>query len=156
MKSLNHRRILIFSAIALFALGLVLIVPSASRDERLYASLRRTQSALERIEGGKCVISDWVIAFSHFALKHPEIYYREKYQAVKQALVTSGYLITSTTRVTDLHVQTKQLQVMIKMRDVHDQTDAWYEGRFDFDRDEVSVLCRRFDVQLWEQALKHD
>jgi len=158
MKQSADRSALLTSVVLLLAVALYLVVPRASRDERLYAALRQTQSAMERIEtaGGKSTMRDWVCAVSHLALMDPEIYYREKLEAVKQALVASGYLVKVTARVHGLQVQTNQLQLMLKMRSVGEQTDAWYESRFDFNREEVSVLCRRSDVQRWEQALKPD
>src|SRR6266571_848882 len=116
MKASANRSAQVISIVVLVAVVLYLVVPRASRDERLYAALRQTLSAMARIEtaGGKCTMRDWACAFSHLPLMHPEIYYREKLEEVKQALVASGYLVTVTARVHGLQAQTNQLQLMLK------------------------------------------
>src|SRR5437870_12209860 len=102
MKTFS-KGLLILSALALLPLGVYVIVPPTSREERLYTSFRHTQAALIRIEreGEKSKIRDWASAFSHGAFEDPEIYYRDKFERLKQALVESGYFVTLTVHVTN-------------------------------------------------------
>jgi hypothetical protein len=158
MNASTNRRGVVFSVVVLLALGLYLILPSASPDERLYAALLKNQAALERISGGNCRIRDWATAFSHFKFEDPETYYRENQEKLKGVMKASGYLVTVTQRIPDLAKKTKQTQVSQNMIHVyeHSRGHAWYESAFNFDRSEISVLCRKLDIPLWEDALKRD
>jgi hypothetical protein len=135
--------------LALVSACIFLALPRKSGDERLYVALLQSQAALQRIygPGGGTKSIDWVRAFSHFDLMDPEQHYQRTYEAAKQSLVASGYLVTLKVRSTNL------TQVFRLLSGPERPPVAWYESAVNPERGEASILCPKNDVQLWKQTL---
>lgn len=119
-------------------------------DEQRYAELHRMGSSYQRASTGQLRALDRVAPFLH--LSRPSKYYRGRYDAIRQALVASGYLVEVTVPAPQLRA--KIPQVIGTFSNISQKTGAYYEYAIDHSRDEVRLVCRKQDVSLWEKALK--
>ena len=143
----------IFSVIAILAIAWAIAYTISVRptgDVQRYGELHRFGSSYRRAWTGQPRFSERIAALVH--LSSPSNYYRGRFEADKQALVASGYLVEVTVPVPDLRA--KLTQVRVTLSNTLQQTGAFYEAKLDHTRDEVRLLCRKEDVSSWQRVLK--
>jgi hypothetical protein len=146
-------KLIIFSVIAIlaFAWAVAYVFPARSTgDTQRYAELHRLGSSYRRAWTGQPRFSERIAALVH--LSSPSNYYRGRFEADKQALVASGYLVEVAVPIPDLRA--KLAQVRVTLSNTLQQTGAYYEAKLDHTKDEVRLLCRKEDVSFWRGVLK--
>jgi len=118
-------------------------------DAQRYAELNRIGSSYRRAWAGKPNLSERIAALAHGS--SPSNYYRGRFDADKQPLVASGYLIEVAVPVPDL--KARLAQVRASLLNTARQTGAYYEAKLDWSTNEVRLLCRKEDVSMWQKVL---
>ena len=77
---------------------------------------------------------------------------RKRLEADKQALMASGYFVEVAIPVSDL--RTRLEVVRTRLADNFRQSEAYYEAKLDWLKNEVRLICRRDDVLVWQNLLR--
>src|SRR6185369_17278120 len=118
-------------------------------DAQRYAALNRVGSSYRRAWTGAPRLSERIVALAHGS--SPSNYYRGRFDADKQPLVASGYLVEVAVPVPDL--KARLAQVRASLSNTAQQTGAYYEAKLDWSTNEVRLLCRKVDVSMWQKVL---
>jgi hypothetical protein len=141
----------IIAAVLILTLAIIAICifTRPTGDAGRYTELNRDGSSYRRAWTGAPSLSERIAALAH--LSSPSNYYRGRFDADKQALVASGYLVEVSVPFPDLKARVQQVRASLS--NTLQQTGAYYEAKLDWRAKEVRLLCRKEDVSMWQRVL---
>lgn len=138
------------SFLVLVAVWYFAATPTAKTDEARYRQLISTARAHGRALSIERRLPGNLVRFFH--LDDLESKYRERYDAQKQALVSSGYLVEVSLVVTNRPV----LQALNLVQKAFQGTGAFYAIRGSAWTNEIVVTCRPEDAPICRKAVNRD
>ncbi len=149
MKSPTPKTIAVTSAVLVLSAVTYVFFMRPQDDADRYRSLRRLGQSYRRAWSGQPRWFEQCAASLHWS--NPSNYYLHRFEATKQALVGSGYLVHLTVPAPNL--QPKARQMVLTLSNTAQQTGAYYEAQLDHTRGEIRLLCRKEDISLWQKTL---
>ncbi len=150
MSKRKIQAIAVASLLVLVAVWYFTTTPTAKTDEARYRQLIGTARSHGRALSIERRLPKNLVRLFH--LDDLETKYRERYDALKQALVSSGYLVEVSLVVTNRPV----LQTFYLVQKAFQGTGAFYAIRGSAWTNEIVVTCRPENVPICRKAVSGD